>query len=127
LIGCRFHQSALLRQVSDGAIPSSIVSLCNPVIALLQICIHTSAVQGSRAFAHMKSWSSGKLRRCQLIPVLCGLSCLLFQAAVIDTGRDTCSSKVSIDGFPYHCPDPLDFPSTRRATIKLSGLVLQSL
>lgn len=78
LIECGLHQPALLCQVSDGTIPSSIVIASNSVIALLQICIHTSAMQGSGVFAHVKSWSTGKLRRCKLIPLLCSLSGLIF-------------------------------------------------
>jgi hypothetical protein len=83
----------------------------DPVIALPQICFHASAVQGSGVFAHMKSWSTGKLSRCELIPLLFGFGCLLFQAAVIDTGRDTGCGQVSIDGFPDHRANPFDFPS----------------
>jgi len=111
LIGCRFHQSALLRQVSDGAIPSGAVGLVDPVIALLKDCIGASAMKRRRVFAHVKSWSTGKLRCCELIPLLCGLSRLVLKATMIDTGRDTCSSKMSIDGFPYHLANPFDFPS----------------
>jgi len=111
LIGCRFHQSALLRQVSDGAIPSSAVSLSNSVIALLKDCIGTSAMKRRRVFAHVKSWSTGKLRCCELIPLLCGLRRLVLKATVIDTGRDTCSSKMGIDGLPYHRADPFHFAS----------------
>lgn len=58
LIGCGFHQPALLCQVSDGAIPSSAVSLGNSVIALLEDCIGASAMQRRRIFAQMKPWGA---------------------------------------------------------------------
>nr|WP_313123475.1 hypothetical protein [Stenotrophomonas geniculata] len=112
LIGCGVHQPALSCDLGDGAIPSSIVSLFNPVIALLKDCIGASAMQRCRIFAQMKAWSTGKLRRCQLISLLCGLSRLVLKATVIDTGRDTGCGQVSIDGFTYHLANPFHFPST---------------
>jgi len=111
LIGCGLHQPALSCHLGHGSIPSGTVGLVDPVIALLKDCIGASAMKRRRVFAHMKSWSTGKLRRCKLISLLCSLSRLVLKATMIDTGRDTCSSKMGIDGFPYHCPDPFDFPS----------------